>query len=685
MPHPNCRKYTHLAKTFAVSVFTLTAFCGKSIAAEPLISVDYSILGSPELGAISGPGDFAGVAGEGVRVAYWNDFAISPDANVFNGLMTSTSLLDSTGRGTGISVTLQAAGVGTNSAGFDSTDALMMRSIVGGNTVTSTFNHLEAASTGTTYDLFAYYQGLDSSDTVLVDVSVASAGATQHKYGIDFVYGTDHTSYIEGDQTDPNATSFHIANYSKFQNLTANGTGQIVLNLQTDIDSPAVGLSGVQLVTHTPTWTGYLSNIWGNGGLQNWTQNATATGYKDGWYARFDDTALNYTLYPSASGVTPARVTVDNSAHDYTFASGGVINGPTDLIKTGTGALNIVGDNHTFTGDIYIKNGSINVNALGGAAGYGEEESIGLVQVHTGALGMGVNIHFGETGASGQPGTTGVLNYTAEANFENVSRVILSDAGASGVINIPRFSVLGLRNWDIDGDMEKGGPGTLLFREGSTGTGTWNVTQGTLDTESAGPDDRSSIGTNFVVHAGATLKSSDAVGGPCTMQIMAGGTLSAVPGVGYVSVDFFDQATLQLDSGARLKFDLNDFFEDSGSLKFDDASAHFNFSGALTLELNSSLGFSDPTGQSFLLIDGFVGGDSVDLTHSNVTLDLANAGWYGGVLSYDAANNDLYISGLTNVPEPSTTMTLLGGTAALLGFHRFGRQRKAADRRQEMI
>lgn len=113
-------------------------------------------------------------------------------------------------------------------------------------------------------------------------------------------------------------------------------------------------------------WVGSTNSNWDTVAA-NWLGGATV--YANGDAVTFDDTAST----PSVTLVgllTPASVTVNNTAQNYAFVGGGRIGGGTTLTKTGTGLLVIL-TNNTNSGATTIDGGVLQVGSCGVTGGLG--------------------------------------------------------------------------------------------------------------------------------------------------------------------------------------------------------------------------------------------------------------------------------------------------------------------------
>ena len=120
-------------------------------------------------------------------------------------------------------------------------------------------------------------------------------------------------------------------------------------------------------------WTGKLNSDWTTtvqASPKNWALSTSlaATDYVSGDAVVFDDTATGSTnVNISTANVTPALVTLNNTAKDYTIGSTGGfgISGPGSMLLNGTGLVTLNSAN-TFSGGVTVNSGGkINLGAHG--------------------------------------------------------------------------------------------------------------------------------------------------------------------------------------------------------------------------------------------------------------------------------------------------------------------------------
>ncbi|MEY4489658.1 MAG: hypothetical protein RIQ79_2166, partial [Verrucomicrobiota bacterium] len=123
-----------------------------------------------------------------------------------------------------------------------------------------------------------------------------------------------------------------------------------------------VSMTLTSSTTRAPTdlvWSGAASALWDTSAL-NWkfAVGGAATAYLAQDRVRFDDTLTGNPAVSVAGPLYPATVTVDAAAA-YTFtATAGGLAGSVNVVKTGSGTLNLVGGN-THTGGFTLQSGTL--------------------------------------------------------------------------------------------------------------------------------------------------------------------------------------------------------------------------------------------------------------------------------------------------------------------------------------
>ncbi|HET6408256.1 MAG TPA: autotransporter-associated beta strand repeat-containing protein [Chthoniobacteraceae bacterium] len=208
-----------------------------------------------------------------------------------------------------------------------------------------------------------------------------------------------------------------------------------------------------------PRWTGATDGNW-NTTTQNWrevnsgapTQYIQGAGGSDN--VLFDDNASGTTTVNLTTTLTPASVTVNNPAKNYTFSGSGKLSGDTGVLKQGNGRLTI--------------------------ANTGGNDYSGVTTISAGTLQVGDGV----TSGAGQLGKGAVIN-NANLVFDRPDDIQISNTiSGSGTLNKNNTNVL-----------------TLL--SGSAYTGPTVVTAGTLRLGSSTALGAADAGTT--VQGGASL------------------------------------------------------------------------------------------------------------------------------------------------------------------------------------
>ena len=143
---------------------------------------------------------------------------------------------------------------------------------------------------------------------------------------------------------------------------------RVYLNGATTATNPAntrfdnVKFTGLSLSSALLTWNPPSSNTW-NTTNTNWLNGSTSTNYNDGDIVEFTNAGLTAgSTINVTAGLNPGEIHVTNTTGVYTF-SGASLNGSFDLIKTGAGAVIFGVDNTSYSGNISINEGTMQVGA----------------------------------------------------------------------------------------------------------------------------------------------------------------------------------------------------------------------------------------------------------------------------------------------------------------------------------
>jgi fibronectin-binding autotransporter adhesin len=180
------------------------------------------------------------------------------------------------------------------------------------------------------------------------------------------------------------------------------GTGSFALGAQPNLTAGHLSLSSNVLAyvvddISADTWTGAASADWDLGVSANWTNVLGSLIYTDGDLVRFDDMSIGSKTVNVAAVVSPAGVTVSNSANSYVFG-GNAIAGAAGLAKDGPGMLTLLNAN-TYSGVTTIRDGILQVGNGGTTGSMGS----GAV-VNDGVLRFNLNANVGVANNLSGPG-----------------------------------------------------------------------------------------------------------------------------------------------------------------------------------------------------------------------------------------------------------------------------------------
>jgi fibronectin-binding autotransporter adhesin len=312
---------------------------------------------------------------------------------------------------------------------------------------------------------------------------------------------------------------------------------------------------------------------------------------------------------------------------------GGVIEGVSSLIKTGTGALTLTGGASTFTGGVEVRQG---VLSFPDVANTGQPSSLGS----GGAIRLGEGVALGTLQFTGVGAATDrplVVVGTGSLLVTNAAGTLVLSGGISGNANLT-----------------KTGPGRLTITGANPLTGQLLVGQGTLRLDGA-----LSTGGSLDINPGATLTGGGAANRPVGVQgILAPiGTLST--------------GTLTLLSGSTLRLT----FESPSSFDRVSATGSVTLSGTVNLALTLNYDPADFADTFLVLLND--GGDAIAgrFTVGGNILDQGArfpAGGQQWEIRYNGGDgNDV---ALLAVPEPSAAAVfLLAGAGMLARRRRWGR------------
>ncbi len=152
--------------------------------------------------------------------------------------------------------------------------------------------------------------------------------------------------------------NFGVSNLpGTYQGFISNNTANSTIDLV---------LTGGPNSISTLEWKGSAGANWNTITL-NWLNGASPVAYFDGASVLFDDNATGPTAVNISSTVSPASVTVSNSALNYSLSGSG-IGGSGGITKYGSGTLLFTNSGNAFLGNVTINAGTVQFGA-GGTSG----------------------------------------------------------------------------------------------------------------------------------------------------------------------------------------------------------------------------------------------------------------------------------------------------------------------------
>ena len=255
----------------------------------------------------------------------------------------------------------------------------------------------------------------------------------------------------------------------------------------------------------------------------------------------FDDTATGVTTVNlTAATLSPYRVTVNNTAKDYTFSGTGSLTGIGTLTKSGTGQLSILTAN-SYGGGTTLNAGSV---AVGSDSAFGAANAFnsGLLTINGGTIKsdsatahtVSVPVSLAADVTLGDAVNTGTLTFSGAWTVAAARQITVSDSAVSAAIS---GVISGA------GSLTKAGPGTLDLTAANTFTGGVTHNAGTLRVNNAaalGAANSPVVLANGITLSvtggnGRTLTYTWSVNGGFTLGQAAGGT-NAVTMAGSVNL-----------------------------------------------------------------------------------------------------------------------------------------------------
>jgi fibronectin-binding autotransporter adhesin len=340
--------------------------------------------------------------------------------------------------------------------------------------------------------------------------------------------------------------------------------------------------------------------------------------------------------------------------------------GVVNMSKTGIGKWVLTNSSSSFTGSVFLSNGTLSVNLL---ANSGSNSPLGAgTTIALGRGGDSGTLQYTGSGHStnrpiriGTPNTvpgvgggtilndgTGALTFTnatfntpvtgltGAANSQN--RTITLGGSYSGGVNV--VSGVIANNTASTGlvGVTKSGPGTWRLDGANTYTGATTVSAGLLRVNGS-----LAAGSAVNVADGATLGGTGTVAG----AIVLNGTISPGASTGQITT-----GAQTWNEGSTYKFEINDFNGTQGSTTA--GWDHINSTGSLT--------FNAPNWNKFKvdvtsLTSGQVAGTADNFNSAN-PYTLVIATFAGGISGFDAANVQVITASFANSTPPNATWTV---------------------------
>ena len=325
--------------------------------------------------------------------------------------------------------------------------------------------------------------------------------------------GGSFSTFIRGTNITDGLATPPTANYVQFDSSsTVNGTMSLAFHYQGGSDG--AGIAGIQLklLKFIDVWSGSTNGNWDVNTTANWNGNGAAFKFLNADIVSFGDVdstlpvpvaVTNRTINVAGAGVSPEKITVNNSTGDYIFG-GGSINGATSVTKSGTSSL-ILNSTNAYSGGTVVNGGTVQLGA-------------------TNALGSGGSLSL----ASGTTLDLNGNNQTIGALTDNNGTVTNTSATTTGTLTVGSgtvrtdFGEVALGNKIMDGTspvaLAKNTAGTLALKSLNTYSGGTTVSAGTLSI-----GDNGALGSGGVSLAGGTTLSFDAGNAGLYEGLLSGG------------------------------------------------------------------------------------------------------------------------------------------------------------------
>ena len=389
--------------------------------------------------------------------------------------------------------------------------------------------------------------------------------------------------------------------------------------------------------------------------------------------------------------------------------------GTSALNKSGTGKLSLSGSSSSFSGDVNLSAGIVNVaganaNILGtgtvAVSGTGNLEMQGgstlanamtLNSMGTGALDGAIQNVAGNNTVSGAITLAGDSRIQSDAGQLAVTGTVALGSSNLNVTGTGTTAVSGVISGT--GSLTKDGSGTLALSAANTFTGTTTINSGTIIAQAMNVIDNAALltlgatGTLDLNNFDATV---GALAGSGFLDFGSGGQLTLSGGAGTFAGTFLGSGTLILEAGSTLTLGANfnapnlSIVLAGGTLDLGGYASTF---GNLSITATSAINFTDTSSLAVSNLS-LSGGTTLNVNAWADTVDLfTTQAWTGGTVDVRGAApmNQVIFNGfagsdtiwqshdkqITPVPEPSTYGALM--VAAGLALLVIRRRRQAGE------
>ena len=499
-------------------------------------------------------------------------------------------------------------------------------------------------------------------------------------------------------QTDTDLTLTANPSIAAANTLTKTGSAVLVINGA----SGFAGIVDVQAGTVRASTTGDLAagtslikiassatfdETRGDG--ETWGSLADSGGTGDGTVGNPTGTGGTGGTYLALSGAANGHISIGADNRNVIFSgkiTAGLLNthmegasdsertlrSTTGLTKTGTGVQTLTSSTSNFSAQVKATNGTL---AFGNIANRGSASALGVGNLSN--IGSAIDITLGSGGNAATLSYTGAtLNSTDRTlALAGTGALTLNVASATGILRLDGV----VSSTSTPSSFTKTGPGTLELTAANLYLGNTTVGAGTLlaNNTTGSATDGGNVTVDPSGAGGATLGGTGIITGSVTVKGTNGvGRLS--PGA---SIESLATGTVDLQNNTALVYEASP--GDANFADLLDITGNLTLTGSVALDLAGADLANPAWGLVTISIASYTG------TWNSGTF----AGWaddsaqlFGGnswTINYDdlvaginftseqvAAGSPNHVTLTQTVPEPSAALSLLGGSALLLGLRR---------------